>query len=150
MYGHSRLIISIFLLLFGVGILLLPNAALANHCNDRAKSGSKATEQTLAVAIQDPNDPTRTIHCIPLKASTIQANPIFGLLRTILQFMAGGIALAIVGGISYGAILYMTARANAQQVQKAEEVIRNSIIALILFIFTFLIVNFVIPGRILL
>lgn len=89
--------------------------------------------------------------CVPLnKSSTnIQDNPIFTLLKGILQFMAAGVGLAVVGGIIWGGYLFLTARGNSGQVEKGIEAIRNAIIALFLFLFMFAILNFLIPGGIL-
>lgn len=70
-------------------------------------------------------------------------------LKAIIQFLATGIGLAVVGGILTGGIMYMTARDNAKQTQQAIYIITNAIIGLILFILMFSIINFLIPGGIL-
>lgn len=121
--------------------LAMPQAALANHCNPD-------TEQEISIAIQDPNTGAE-IHCVPKNAPDLQSNPIVGLLRTILQFMIGGIGIVLVGGLTVGGTVYMTARGNSQQVQKAETIIRNVIIGIALYVFAFAIINFIIPGGIL-
>lgn len=88
--------------------------------------------------------------CIPKneRATDIADNPIFFYLRNILIFMAGGIGLAVVGGIIWGAYMYITARANAAQTQQGQTIILNSVIALLLFIFMWAILQFLIPGGI--
>jgi hypothetical protein len=90
-------------------------------------------------------------YCVPLnKTSTnVTDNPIVAFLKTVLQFLALGIGIALVGGLSTGGVVYMTARANPQQVQKAEEIIRNAIIGIALYVFMFAIINFLIPGGLL-
>lgn len=90
-------------------------------------------------------------YCVPLnKSSTnISDNPIVAFMKTVLQFMAGGIGIALVGGLVTGGVVIMTARANPQQIQKGEEIIRNAIIAIALYVFMFAIVNFLIPGGLL-
>jgi hypothetical protein len=42
--------------------------------------------------------------------------------------------------------MYITARANAAQVQKGQDMIINSVIGLFLFIFMYAILQFIIPG----
>lgn len=86
--------------------------------------------------------------CIPINARTtdLSENPIFFYLRNILIFLAGGVGLAVVGGIIAGAYLYITARANASQVQQGQTMIINAVIGLLLFIFMFAILQFLIPG----
>lgn len=133
--------IVLFLLFATTLTACLPSSVLANHCN-------KDTEQELSIAITDPNTGA-TVHCVPKNSTDIQTNPILLFLRAVLQFLAFGIGLAIVGGLVVGGIMYTTARANAQQVQKAEATIRNALIGLALFIFTFAIINFLVPGGIL-
>lgn len=88
--------------------------------------------------------------CIPIneKSADITQNPIFFYLRNILIFLGGGVGLAVVGGIIAGAYMYITARANAAQTQKGQTMILNSVIGLILFIFTYAILQFLIPGGI--
>ena len=86
--------------------------------------------------------------CIPInaKSADIADNPIFFYLRYVLYFLAGGVGLAVVGGIVWGAYLYITARANAAQTQQGQNTIINSVIGLLLFIFMYAILQFLIPG----
>ncbi len=88
--------------------------------------------------------------CVPINARStdIVDNPIFFYLRNILIFLAGGVGLAVVGGIIAGAYMYITARANAGQTQQGQNMIINSIIGLLLFIFMYAILQFLIPGGI--
>jgi len=88
--------------------------------------------------------------CIPINARTtdIAENPIFFYLRNILIFMAGGIGLAVVGGIVWGAYMYITARGNASQTQQGQNIIINAVVGLLLFIFMYAILQFLIPGGI--
>lgn len=90
-------------------------------------------------------------YCVPLNqgSTNINDNPIIIMLRGFVQFLAAGIGLAVVGGIIYGGIVYMTARANAGQIEKAQGIIRSAIIGLLLYIFMFALINFLIPGGIL-
>jgi hypothetical protein len=86
--------------------------------------------------------------CIPInqRSTDIAENPIFFYLRNVLVFLAGGVGLAVVGGIIAGSYMYITARANASQTQQGQTMIINSIIGLLLFIFMFAILQFLIPG----
>ena len=88
--------------------------------------------------------------CIPINERTtdLTENPIFFYLRNLIIFAAGGVGLAVLGGIIYGSYLYNTARANAAQTQQGQNVIINSVIGLLLFIFMFAILQFLIPGGI--
>ncbi len=129
-------------------ILLMPNSAAAQNC--------PAGQQQVSVAIPGVSVQIATpaggfINCVPAPAatSTLSANPIVAFLIAIINFLVIGIGLAAVGGLITGGILYLSARGNAQQVQKAEEIIRNTIIGLALYVFMVVIINFIIPGGIL-
>ncbi len=73
-------------------------------------------------------------------------NPIIGLGLSILGWITAIVAVAVVGGIVYGGFLYMTAQDNSGQTQKGITVIVNSILALILWVFAYVVINFLVPG----
>src|SRR5687767_1842788 len=50
--------------------------------------------------------------CIPL-GNDFLTNPIVQLALALVGFLAGGVILAVVGGVVFGGYLYMTARGNA-------------------------------------
>lgn len=89
--------------------------------------------------------------CVPINQSSasLEDNPIFFYLRNILIFLSGGVGLAVVGGIIFGAYMYITARGNAAQTQQGQTVIINAVVGLLLYIFMFAILQFIIPGGIL-
>lgn len=86
--------------------------------------------------------------CVPINktSAALEDNPIFFYLKNILYFLAGGVGLAVVGGIVTGSYLYITARADAGQTKKGQMIILNSVIGLLLFIFMYAILQFLIPG----
>jgi hypothetical protein len=88
--------------------------------------------------------------CVPINDRTTQLtqNPIFFYLKWFLIFLGGGVGLAVVGGIVFGAFMYITARGNVSQTQKGQTTILNSVIGLLLFIFMYAILQFLIPGGI--
>lgn len=89
------------------------------------------------------------IFCVPIdKSGDINKNPIIVVLKVAVRFLIAGVGLAVVGGIIFGGFTYMTARANAGQVEKGEDIIRNAIIGLILYVFMFALLNWLIPGGI--
>ncbi|RYD94776.1 MAG: hypothetical protein EOP54_16905 [Sphingobacteriales bacterium] len=71
---------------------------------------------------------------------------IIEILVVILQIMTVGVGILAVGGIVYGAILYASAQDNAGQTKKAVEVITNTVIGLLLYLFMYAILNLLIPG----
>ncbi len=55
------------------------------------------------------------------------------------------VGIAGIGGIAYGAVLYATAQDNQSQVDSAKVIIRNVVIGLVLYAFTLVIVNWLLP-----
>lgn len=62
---------------------------------------------------------------------------------TVLTVLIGVVAT---GGIAYAAVLYASARDNQNQVNEAMVMIRNIVIGLVLYGFTIVIINWLIPG----
>lgn len=111
-------------------------APIANCTTSDGKPGVKT-----AIAVGGTN-------CVPINGSGIQSNPIFIYITSILKVVSGLAGLATVGGFIWGGILYITARANASQVEKAKMVMVNSVIGLLMFIFMYAILQFLVPGGI--
>ena len=68
------------------------------------------------------------------------------MLLTITNWLAIGVAIAVVGGIVYGAIMYTTSGGNQEQAHKAIGIIRSAVIALILYFAMWSFLNFLTPG----
>jgi heme/copper-type cytochrome/quinol oxidase subunit 2 len=71
---------------------------------------------------------------------------ITGVLMSLLNWMAIGVTIVVIGGIIYGAILYTSSGGNQEQAKKAIGIIRSAIIALILYFGMWSILNFLVPG----
>lgn len=74
------------------------------------------------------------------------SNPILAYLVAILRFLTYGVGIVVTMMIIIGGIQYSAAGGNAQAVGAAKMRIMNAVIALILYIFAFAILNFVVPG----
>lgn len=68
------------------------------------------------------------------------------ILRQFIFILSVGVGIVAVGGIVFGAVLYASARDNASQTQKAVEIIRNTVIGIILYVFMVSLVNWLVPG----
>lgn len=97
--------------------------------------------------------PTNAIKCggvetnlISCDDSTKGMNAIWDLLLMVVNILTGGIGLASVGGIIYGAILYSSAGGNSENVKKAKTIISNVIIGIVLYLFMYSFLNYIIPG----
>jgi len=82
-------------------------------------------------------------------SNTGNSSPVTDLLVTIVNFLAVGVGIAVLGGIIYGAFLYASADTSADQAKRGIGHVRNAVIALIVFIFMYAIINYIIPGGLL-
>lgn len=67
----------------------------------------------------------------------------------VLRFLSIGVGLAVVGGVAAGGIVYATAQGSPGKTQSGIKIITNSILALILYLLMFAILQFLIPGGVL-
>lgn len=78
-----------------------------------------------------------------------QGAPILDLMFAIIRLLSTGVGVVIVASMVVAGIQYTASRGNPQEVEKAQERIRSNIIALLIFIFTFAILNWLIPAKLL-
>lgn len=91
---------------------------------------------------------TFDLGCVSSK-DDVKGNPIFGALLAVINFMAVGVGIAVVGGIIYGGVRYITANGNAGKTEEATKIIINAILGLLLFFFMYALLNWLIPGGVL-
>lgn len=73
-------------------------------------------------------------------------NGILSVAATVLNWLAVGVAAAVLIGIVYGAIIYVTATGDESKAKHGIEIIRNAVIALILYALMWSFLQFLIPG----
>ena len=73
-------------------------------------------------------------------------NPVIGIMLTIINFLAVGVGIAVVGGIIWGGMIYASSNGDSSKVQQAKTIIVNAVIGLLLFIFMYAIINYLVPG----
>lgn len=76
-------------------------------------------------------------------------NPIVDLAFAIIRFLAAGVGVVVVISIILAGIQYSTSEGNPEATMKAKRRIQASLIALVIYIFTFAIVNYLVPGGLL-
>lgn len=103
----------------------------------------------LSIAVEDVDGDgkiTDADRCVA-KGSSINDNPIIVYLKGIINFLAAGVGIVTVISIVISGIQYMTSQGNPQSLNSAKNRLFNAIVALLLFIFMYAVLNFVIPGR---
>jgi len=78
-----------------------------------------------------------------------KGNPIADATFGIIRFLSDGVGLIIIGSIVYAGIQYTMSRGDPQAVAAAKDRIRGAIIALIIFIFAYAILDYIVPGAVL-
>lgn len=73
-------------------------------------------------------------------------DPVISILLQIINFLAVGVGLAVIGGIIWGGMIYASSNGDSGKVQQAKIIIVNAVIGLLLFIFMYAIINFLVPG----
>lgn len=73
-------------------------------------------------------------------------NGVLSLVATLLNWLAAGVAAAVLIGIVYGAIIYATAAGDESKAKHGIEIIRNAVIALVLYALMWSFLQFIIPG----
>lgn len=89
--------------------------------------------------------PDRTYTSIDIGCKGL-GNPITDAFFAIVRFLSNGVGLVVIGSIIYGGIQYTASRGDPQATAKALERIRASVVALIIFIFGYAILNYLIPA----
>lgn len=84
-----------------------------------------------------------------VSTNIIRCGSIPSVVNTIINFLAIGVGIAVVGGIVWGALLYTTSNGDSGKAQQGITVIVNAVIGLLVFIFMYAIINFIVPGGVL-
>ncbi len=77
---------------------------------------------------------------------TLKAGSPFTIITIIIQIVLGFLGIVFFGLMIYGGYIYMMARGNEQEVEKAITIIRNAIIGLIVVVLAYAISLFVISN----
>lgn len=92
---------------------------------------------------------TAIISCTEGNEGTVENTGIWFVLKFAIQIMTGLVAVAALGGLVYGAMLYTSAGPNVEQVKKARGIFTNVVIGIIAYALMFALLNFLIPGGVL-
>lgn len=71
---------------------------------------------------------------------------IIDMLFAIIRFLSAGVGLIVIGSIVFAGIQYTTSRGDPQATAEAIKRIRNTVIALGIYIFAYAILNYLIPA----
>lgn len=76
----------------------------------------------------------------------IEKSGLMGILTVVVNIMAAIVGIVAIGAFVYAGILYASAGDSQEQVKKARDIIRNTVIGIVLFVALYSIANFIVPG----
>jgi hypothetical protein len=131
------------------------NCTAMNH-RVPTESGGEEVRTTITCPINsgggggDAPDDGTTAGCGELKTSIISCStggdPLIGMLLQVINFLAVGVGIAVVGGIIWGGLIYASSNGDSGKTKQAVTIIVNAVVGLLLFIFMYAFVNFLVPG----
>ena len=78
-----------------------------------------------------------------------KGNPILDLTFAVIRFLSTGVGIVLVGSMIWAGIQYTASRGDPGATAKAIGRIRSNVVALLIFIFAYAILNYIIPGQLL-
>lgn len=76
----------------------------------------------------------------------VERSGVMGILHVAINVLAVSVGILAVGALVFAGVLYAAAADNEEQVKKAKDIIRNTIIGLVLFAGMYMLIQFLIPG----
>lgn len=108
--------------------------------------GKKGADQCGA---NDPSNKQEAVVVAVNVGCTGKGNPIADMSFAFIRFLSAGAGLLIIASVIWGGLQYTMSRGDPQATAKAVERLRSSVIALLIFLFAGVILNYLIPAGIL-
>ncbi len=105
-----------------------------------------APSGSVSLAAQCGSGSTAVQTSIDFGCNGSSPNGIVDLLFAIIRFLSAGVGLVVIASIIVGGIQYIVSRGDPNATGAAIKRLTSSVIALIIFIFAYAILNYVIPG----
>ena len=142
---HKLLTICIALLLF-VSVLSVTQVS-ADGGGNTALTGTPVvnTSQTTKSPNQCGSGADAVVTAINIGCKRA-GNPITDMTFAIIRFLSAGVGLVIIGSIIVAGIQYSASGGDPQAAAKAKSRISSTLTALVIFIFSYALLNYLIPG----
>lgn len=121
-------------LLFGVTASLLPVSTVQAACVDGQPCCGGVPTSIIGCDQPGGDD------------ADVKDTGLWGILIMTINILLAGVGVLALAGIIYGAMLYISAGGNAEQVKKAMGIFTNVVIGVVAFAGMWLLLNFLIPG----
>ena len=141
---HKLLTVFSFLLLVA-GIQFAPNTFAEPSANGNMTASTNTAQAAptgLHCGAPDQNPVVTSINI----GCQGKGNPIADMTFAIIRFLSAGVGLIMVGSIVVAGIQYSASGGDPQATAKAKSRISSTLIALLIFIFSYALLNYLIPG----
>lgn len=81
-----------------------------------------------------------------IKCDDTGGNSVVSAVLQLVNFLAVGVGIAVVGGIVWGGMLYASSNGDSSKAKQGITTIVNAVLGLLLFIFMYALINFIVPG----
>jgi hypothetical protein len=143
----KTVITKIVLLLAFLGIMsLYAPMALADNCGDNCSSNNRTPTASSSSSTPGGDPACQNTSTAPALKKCVTQSPLVQDIQKIINFLAAGVGIVVIGVIILGGIQYSIAGDNAQATGAAKQRIVNGLIALVAFIFAFAFLNWLLPG----
>ena len=121
-------------------------------CSNKAGQPPGGEDDEPGTITPPTTNPTNGVDgCADIKTSIIECNikggnPVTSIILQIVNFLAVGVGIAVVGGIIWGGMLYASSNGDAGKTKQGITIIVNAVVGLLLFIFMYALLNFIVPG----
>jgi len=146
------MIVSLIALLFVVPVLAYADPAPADACttggvDQKSCSFNSANCSTDTAHVQNCTDPAvGNTSCTDTDPTKTSCGLLTQYVQPFINFLSALVGVAVTISIVIGGIQYGSSAGDSAKVSAAKNRIRNSIIALLAFIFLYTLLNFAIPG----
>jgi uncharacterized membrane protein YjgN (DUF898 family) len=125
---HKMCLASLLLLPFMAITLLFSGVALADTCGGTVNGQDESVTTSIDIGCKG------------------EGNPIADMLFAIIRILSDGVGLVVIASIIVGGIQYSASRGDPQATARAVGRIQSSLLALLIFIFGYAILNYLIPA----
>ncbi len=122
-----------------IALVIIAVLTLAGPIALLAPSASASAADYCGARSQDQVKTSVDIGCVG------KGNPVVDMAFAFIRFLSAGVGLVVIGSIIYGGLQYIGSRGDPGSTAAAIERIRGSVIALLIYIFAFAILNYIIP-----
>lgn len=122
---------------FLLGLIVVTGVLVINTTVTVEAVGNNGCETDTAIIKCDNVDTTQ---------DGVENTGAWSLLLTAINILTAGVGVVALGGIVYGAILYISAGGSPEQVKKAMGIFTNVAIGVVAYAAMFALLNFLVPG----